>query len=240
MSKDADYDPSSVTVADPGILISPSSSLLSGLDLLGGSTLPPEVTDVPKRTRSHQMTIPLNESFLDFPSPPTLVPNRGPSFGESRLIGERPLRVSPLSNPTLAASYECIPQSSRYSQFSTSQRRWSALPPVEFHLDSHKESSEFVPTKGTVRSWVTERPDAHRGTPTVRRKPFLATSHAGPGDGFYDEPPRRGPQRRKGKPEPFTSFIDMSTKESALSKSRVHKFFSKISCGLKPRSKRHY
>lgn len=238
--KDADYDPSSVTVADPGILISPSSSLLSGLDLLGGTTVPPlpEITNVHVRPRSHQITAPHNESPLDFPPPPTLVPNRRPSFGKSRPISGKPLAVSPFSHPGLAASYEYIPQPAPCSKSSTLQRRWSALPPAEFHPYSRRGSSEFVTAKGTGAVWARPTPDTHLDTPVAPHVPTLPTPHASPR--FRDEPAPPSRSRRKENSDPFTSFMDMSTTNSTLSKSRVQKLFSKISGGFKTRSKRHY
>ncbi|KAF9792949.1 hypothetical protein BJ322DRAFT_1032299 [Thelephora terrestris] len=237
-SKHADYDdPSSVTVADPGILISPSSSLLSGLDLLGGTTAPPlpEVTEAPTRSRSHQTSKPHDETPSDFPPPPTIVPNRRSSFGKSRPISTRPATVSPFSHPGLAASYECIPQQSHCPQPSTLQRRWSALPPVDFHPYSSRSrgSSEFVTAQDIGTVWSTRptnHPDRHLNTPVVTpRVPTIPASRASPG--FRDEPSPFRNSRRKDS-EPFTSFIDMSTK------SRVQKLFSKISGGFKPRSKR--
>ena len=229
--KDVDYDSSGVTVADPGILISPSSSLLSGLDLLGGPTPPP----LPEATPA-----PHNESFLDFPSPPaTFVSNRGASFVNSRSIGKGPLMVSPLSQyPGPAVSCDSIPQSTHYPQSNALRRRWSALPPEEFHPYNHRRPNEGATAQGAgtfrARAAVTHI----NYTPTVPLVPFLAASNPGPGDGLHDEPPpRRHPKRQEGC-DPFESFIDMSVTKSALSASRVQKIFSKISGGLKPRSKR--
>lgn len=224
---DVGCDPSNVTVADPGILISPSSSLLSGLDLLGGATPPPvpEVNAIPT---------PHNESFLDFPSPPALVSNGRTSFGQSRPIGKGSLMVSPLSHPGLAVSCDSIPQPTGYPQSSALRRRWSALPPSEFHPDNLGTSSERVATK-RADPFRTRAAVANMDTPAVPRVvPFLAASHHSPGDG-----PSRRPPKRREKSDPFESFMDMSVTESALSTSRVHKLFSKISGGFKPRRKRH-
>lgn len=250
-SKDADYDFSIVTVADPGILISPSSSLLSGIDLLGEIAEPPlpEATKVPTSSRSHQTsqtTVPRNESFFDFPSPPALVPNRKTSFEESRPItgtGSR-LVANPLSHPGMAASCECISQPSRTSQ-SGGVRRWSTLLPTEFHPYNSRASGEVVSSRavGTsstraIERTITHPPERPAAAPT--RTPLFTPSHSGPGDGFYGAPsPRHHRPKRQEQSEPLTSFMDMSVTKSALSKSRVHKLFSKISGGLKPRSKRH-
>ena len=234
--KDVDHDSSSVTVADLEILISPSSSLLSGLDLLGGGTPPPppEVAADPVRPRCHQMPVPRSDSFLDFPSPPTLVPNRTTSFGESRPIGKGSLTVSPLSNPSLAVSCDSIPQSTPYPQSSALRRRWSALPPVEFDTDNRTRSS-----KGT-NTFPTRAAVPHVDTPAVPSQlPFFAAPRPGPGDRPRDDPSPRCRQKRREKPDPFNSFIDMSVTEPALSTSRVHRLFSKISGGFKPRRKHH-
>jgi hypothetical protein len=225
--KDIGHDSSSVTVADPEILISPSSSLLSGLDLLGGGTVP-EVTAVPVRQRSQQTAAPHRESFLDFPSPPTLVPDRRTSFGECRPIGKGLLMASPLSNPSLAVSCDSIPQSTLYPQSSALRRRWSTLPPVEFHPDNRPRSTERVTDKGTDTFWTLRAAVPDIDTPVVSR----------PGDGVYDQPSPRSRSKRREKTDAFESFIDMSVTESALSASRVQRLFSKISGGFKPRSKR--
>lgn len=237
-SKDVGYDSSSVTVADPGILISPSSSLLSGLDLLGGatSTPPPEVIVVPIRSQSHQIPIPHDESFLDFPSPPKV---RRTSFGGSRPIGKESLMVRPLSRPGLAVPCDLIdiPQSTHFPQSNPSRRRWSALPPAELHPDNRRRSSECITVKGPdtfcIRAAAT-----HTDTPVMPRvlPKFPTASGPGPAVGLSDESSRPSPK----KPDPFTSFIDMSVTESALSTSRVHKLFLKISSGFKPRNKRRF
>ena len=236
--KDVGYDPPGVTVADPEIFISPSSSLLSGLDLLGGVTPPPlpEVTSIPIRSRSHQTSALHNESFLDFPSPPTFVSNRETSFWGSRQIGS--LTVSPLSHPGLAAPCDSVPQSTYPPQSNALRRRWSALPPAEFHPDNRRRSSECVTAPGTDTFW-TRAAVTHTDAPAVPCEPFLATSHPSPCGGPHGKPPPRRRQKRQEKSDPFESFIDMSVTGPALSTSRVHRLFSKISGGLKLRSKRH-
>ena len=238
--KDVGHSSSTVAVADPGILISPSSSLLSGLDLLGGAAPPPlpRVAAVPTRSLPRQIRVQHNESFLDFPSPPALVSNRRKSWGISGLIGKGSLMVRPLSNPSLAVSCDSIPQPTHYPPFSPLKRRWSALPPVEFYLDNRARSNDRVTADGPD-SFSTSPVVTHRDIPVVSCVPLFAPPNSGPSDGPYDEPsPRRRPKRQE-KSDPFESFIDMSVKESAFSVSRVHRLLSKISGSLKPRSKRH-
>lgn len=231
--KDVGSDSCSVTVADPEILISPSSSLLSGLDLLGDATSPPlpEATAAPTRSRSHQTVD--NETILDFPSPPAFVLARGTSVWESPLIGKGSLTASPLSHPGLALSCDSIPQPTHYPQFSTLRRCWSTLPPAESYPNNRRRSSERVSTNDTDTFWAGAAV-TNTDTPVVPRGPFPTASHHGPGDGLL-EPSRRRPKQQE--PDPFESFIDMSVTESTLSTSRVHKLFSKI---LKSRGKRRH
>jgi len=239
----AGCDPFGVAVADAGIPISPSSSLLSGIDLLGETTPPPlpEVTAAPVRSGSHQIAVPRRASVFDFPSPPVFVPNRRMTLAVPRSIsGSPPMEVSLVSRPCLGASHECIPQPIRHSQSSVLQR-WSTLPPAAFHPDKRRGSNELVINKapGTLRTRAAEHAVTRANPPMVPSLPTVVTPSSRPGPAGYDV---HSPIRRSRRPEAsdtFTSFMDMSATESALSKSGVHKLFSKIYGSLKSRNKRH-
>ena len=238
--KDADCDPFGIPVADAGIPISPSSSLVSGIDLLGDTSLPllPEVTAVPIRPGSHPA------SLFDFPSPPVFIPNRRmAAMWGSRPISGSPSTVSLASHPHVGASHDSLPQPIRRSKSSAS-RRWSALPSAALHPDKcNAGSNELVASRATGASRTRAARHAVTCTnpPVASHLPFARVSALllGPGSRGRDVP---SPVRSSGRQDPsdaFTSFIDMSTNEPTLSTSRVHKLFSKFSNSLKSRSRYH-
>lgn len=224
--KGAGYDPFGIPVADAGIPASPSSSLLSEVDLVEDTTPPPlpEATAASIRLESRRIAAARHASLFDFPCPPILVPNRKVTFGdsESRSISGSVPMVSRVSHP----------RQTRFSQPSA-EKRWSTLPPAEFH------PNELVTTRstGTLRTGAAKRTVAD--PPVVAGLPFAATSSFLPGDTDYDLPLPVRRSRRQEEPDVFASFIDMSVNEPTLSKSRVHNFFSKLSDKLNSRNKRH-
>lgn len=241
--KGAGCDPFGISVADAGIPISPSSSLLSGIDLLGDTSSPPlpEVTAVPIRSGSHQMAIPRRASLFDFPSPPTLVPNRRimRMGGPKSISGSPPIQLSLASHPSRGTSHE---QPIRHSKHSALQR-WSTLPSVAFHPDTRRESIELVTNKATDMFQTRASKCAFTGTDApvapVSNLPFVAISSLSLRPAGYDVPSPVHHSRRRKVSDTFTSFIDMSANTPTLSTSRVHKLFSKISSGLRSRGKRH-
>jgi len=228
-------DPLGIPVADAGIPPSPSSSLLSGIDLLGDTPSPPlpEVTAIPTQLGS-KMASPRRVSLYDFPSPPIPVPNRRMTLqGTPGSINGIPPMVS-----LPCASHECPPQPINRSPSSV-LRRWSTLPPTTFHPDKRRGSNELATSRSidSFQTRATKR--AVTDPPIAPNPPFVAISSFLPGDKWCDAP---SPVRRSRRQEPsdtFTSFMDMSVNESTLSKSRVYHFLSKISGRLKLRRKHH-
>jgi hypothetical protein len=233
--EDAGYDPFETKVADAGIPISPSSSLVSGIDLLGDTSPPlPE----PTRSESHQAAVPRHASLFDFPSPPILVPNPRMRIGELGPINGSSQMVSLVSHPNHGASHECLAQPIRHSR-SSALHRWSTLPPAVDHPDKRRGSIELTTSKATGTFLTRAAKGAIICTDVpVRSLPFVAIPSLSPRPADYDVPsPVRRPRQEAS--DTFTSFIDMSANKSTLSASRVHKLFSKIAGGLKSRSKRH-
>ena len=233
--KDAGYDPFEIQITDAGIPISPSSSLLSGIDLLGDTSPPPlpEVTAVLTRPGSHQVTVPHRASLFDFPSPPILVPNL-----RTRTEEFNPISVS---HPSLGASHDCLAQPTHHPR-SSALHRWSTLPSAVYHPDKRRGSIELVTSKATGTFLTRAAKGAITCTDVpvapVRSLPFVAIPSLSPRPAGYDVPsPAR--RSRQEASDTFTSFIDMSANKPTLSTSRVHKLFSKIAGGLKSRSKRH-
>lgn len=238
-----DHDPFEIQIVDAGIPISPSSSLLSGIDLLGDTSAPPhpEVTAIPTRSGSHQVAVPRRASLFDFPSPPVPVPDLRTRMGELNPINGGPPAVSLGSHPSPGASHECLAQPIRHSRPSA-LHRWSTLPPAVYHPDKLRGSFELVATKATgtfltrpAKSAVTS---ADVPVVPVRSLSFVAIPSLSPRPAGYDVP-SPGRRSKQEASDPFTSFIDMSANNHTLSTSRVHKLFSKIASGLKSRSKRH-
>ena len=238
--KDVGCDPLGTLVADAGIPMSSSSSLLSGIDLLEDTSPPllPEVAAAPIPPESHQVVVPRRASLFDFPSPPILVPDRRTTMRESRSISGNPLMVSLVSHPAQGTSHECLPQPIRHS---SALQRWSTLPSPAFDPDNRRRSSELVTSNTactrTFRTWAAGGA-VTRGDPLV--VPFVSTlpsSGPRPAGRAHDvlSPLRRlKPQKASDK---FTSFMDMSPDESTLSESRIDKIFSKISSSFKSRRK---
>ncbi|KAF9650904.1 hypothetical protein BDM02DRAFT_3127410 [Thelephora ganbajun] len=242
--KDSGCGPLSIPVPDTGIPVSPSSSLLSGIDLLEDTALLllPEVTAAPIRSESHLVAVPRRASLFDFPSPPILVSNPRTTTKEPRPTSGSPPTVSLVSYPCLGTSHGCISQPNRHSQ-SNALQRWSTLPPTVFYRDKRRGSSELVTSKatgpGTFKTRAIESAVTCKNPHVVPALPFATTSPFSPRVAGYDlSSPVRG-SRRQETSDLFTSFIDMSVPEPAFSKSRVHKLFSQISGSLWPRSKRH-
>ena len=226
--KGVGHDPFGIPVADAGIPASPSSSLLSGIDLVEEDTAPsplPEVTTASIRLGSRRTAVARHASSFDFPCPPILVSHQRETFGESRPIcGNLPMVGHP--RPT------------RFSRLST-EKRWSTLPSADVHPNKHRGSNELVTSRsaGTFRTRAVKR--AIADPPTISSLLLAATSPSLPGDGGYGPPPAARRSRRREAPDTFASFMDMSVNEPTLSKSRVHNFLSKITGKLKPHSKRH-
>lgn len=239
-SKDADCDPFGILVADAGIPTSPSPSLLSGMDLLGDTIPPPlpEVTAASIQLESRQITVARRASFLDFPSPPTPVPNRRMTLGDSRSIsGNLPVPTVTLpSHPSLGASHECLPQPTRLSQSGALPRR-STLPPSALRPDKLRGSNELTTSfqPWEARGSAVTRTDP----PEVPSLPRTSSSLLGPGNAGYNVSSTIRRPRQQEASDTFTSFIDMSVSEPTLSKSRIHKLFSGIFGRLKLRSNRH-
>jgi len=225
------HDPFEIHVADAGIPISPSSSLLSGIDLLGDTSTPP----LP------EVAVPRRASLFDFPSPPIPVPDLRTRIGEFNPINGGPLAVSLGSHPSPGASHECLAQPIRHPRPSA-LHRWSTLPPTVYHPDKRRGSIELVAAKatGTFLTRAAKGAVTSADVPVVpvRSLSFVAIPSSSPRPAGYDvpSPVRRSKQESS---DPFTSFIDMSANKHTLSTSRVHKLFSKIAGGFKPRSKRH-
>ena len=227
-------DPLGIPVADAGIPASPSSSLLSGIDLLGDTAPPPlpEAPAAPTRLES-KMASPRRISLFDFPSPPIPVPNR-----RMTLQGVPAINGSPLMASLPGAFHECPPQPISRSPSSV-LRRWSTLPPAASHADKRRESKELVTSKSTDSFQTRAAKRAVTDLPMVPSLPFVAISSFIPGDSWCDAPSPVRHSRRQEPSDTFTSFMDMSVNESTLSKSRVYNFFSKISGRLKLRRKHH-
>lgn len=223
--RDASCDPFGIPFIDAGIPTSPSSSsLLSGIDLLADTSLAAQV-------ESDQVAVPRRASWFDFPSPPIFVPDRRiMPTGESRSIGGNPPAVS---YPSRSASHEHLAQPTRHPLISPLQR-WGTLPSVALHPDKRKPNG--LTTNKTTSTFLTRVAEG-AVAPVLQAPnlPFAAASSLTPGP--IPSPVRR-PRRRKTS-NTFTSFIDMSANEPALSTSRVHKLFSKISGGFKFHNK-HY
>lgn len=237
--KDGGYDPFEIQAADAGIPISPSSSLLSGIDLLGDTSPPPlpEVTAVPTRSGSHQAAAPRRASLFDFPSPPILVPNLRTRVGEFNQISGSPPMVSLISHPSLSASHECLARPIRHSRSSV----WNTLPSAVYHPDKRRGSIELATGKATDTFLTRAAKGAITYTDVpvvpVPSLPFVAIPPLSPSHAGYDV---QSPVRRSKREisDTFTSFIDMSANKPTLSTSRVHKLFSRIAGGLKSRGKR--
>ena len=226
-------DPLGISVADAGIPPSPSSSLLSGIDLLGDTSPPPlpEATATLPRMGS-KMANPRRVSLFDFPSPPTPAPNRRMTLqGVPGSISGSPPMVS-----LPGVSHECPPQPISRSPSSV-LRRWSTLPPTTLHSDGHRGPNELV-TSRSIDSFQTGAASrAVTGPPMASSLPSVGISSFVPGDTWREAPsPVRHPRRQEPS-DTFTSFMDMSVNESTLSKSRVYHFFSNISGRLKLRRK---
>ena len=208
--RDAGCDPFGIPFADAGIPTSPSSSsLLSGIDLLGDTSLT-------TRAEPDQVAVPRRASWFDFPSPPIFVPDR--KITPAGSISGNPPVVNLVSYPSRSTSHEHLAQPTRHSQISPLQR-WDTLPPVALHPD--KRQPNGLTTKGT----------------TVQAPNLSSAAASSLTLGPIPSPVRRS--RRRKTSNTFTSFIDMSANEPALSASRVHKLFSKISGGFKFHNKHH-
>ena len=238
--KGAGYDPFEIQIADAGIPTSPSSSLLSGIDLLGDTSPPlPEMSAVPTRPGSHRMAVPRCASLFDFPSPPTLVPNLRMRTGEFNPINGGPPMVSLVSHPSRGASHECLAQPILHSR-SSALHRWSALPPAVYHPDKRRGSIELLPANAAetflTRAAKSAITCADVPVVPVQSLPFVAIPSLSSRPAGYDISSPVRPRQEAS--DTFTSFIDMSTNKPTLSTTRVHKLFSKIAGGLKSR-KRH-
>lgn len=224
-------DPLGIPVADAGIPASPSSSLLSGIDLLG-DTAPPPLPEAPApSTRlESKMASSRHVSLFDFPSPPIPIPNRRMTLQGAP--GSGSINGTPLMVSLPGAFHECPPLPISRSP-SRVLRRWSTLP----HPDKRRGSNELVTSKSTDSFQTRSVKRAVTDPPMVPGLPFVAISSFVPGDSWCEGP---SPVRRSRRQEPsdtFTSFMDMSVNESTLSKSRVYNFLSKISGRLKLRRK---
>lgn len=226
-------DPLAIPVADAGIPASPSSSLLSGIDLLG-DTAPPPLPEAPATSTrlESKMARPRRISLFDFPSPPIPVPNRRMTL--QGVPGSGSINGSPLMVSLPGTFHKCPPQPISRSPSSV-LRRWSTLPPTASHPGKRRGSNELVTSKSTDSF----RTRAVTDPPMVPSVPFVTISSFLPGDSWCDGPPPVRRSRRQEPSDTFTSFMDMSINESTLSKSRVYNFFSKVSGRLKLRRKHH-
>lgn len=236
-------------VADAGVPSSPPSSLLSGIDLLGDATsLPlPEVVPPSRRSGARQMASLRHISSFDFPSPPIPIPGRRMTFGPVDPAGSTtcgiPPMVSLVSQPNFGESHECLPWPIRRSQPSTaseSQRRSTLPASAAFQPDKRRRSTEFVTSRST--DTFQTRAAEHAADPPVTMAPslpFATIPSFVPGDAGYDVQSPACHSIRQESSEEFTSFMDMSVNESALSGSRVYNFFSTFPGRFKSRCKRH-
>jgi len=239
--KDAGCDPLGIPrdVADAGIPMSSSSSLLSGVDLLGDTPLPVLLeVPIPLGPDPHQVAVPRCASLFDFPSPPVLVPDRRMTMRESRPISGSPMMVNLASHPASGQgkSHESLPQQIRHSQ--SALQHWSTLPSPAVHPDKRRGPNELVTSDATYtrtfRTWAARDTVTRGDPPVVPRVPSFSTLPLGPGHTHDVSLPFRRSKKQEAS-DRFTSFIDMSPHESAPFESRIHRLFSKISGSFKSR-----